>query len=366
MFIGLSWPLKLSPLWLCKLWWGRGCGCRTSGEMAVYVGSCYIPWGCLFTRAAATNWKTVANEPSDSLQPSLVRRHSSHSSLVWLVSPRLSSCLHTCSSGGSCKSLVGVKVCAEVCLSTLRQTGNPVDNNITKSPNATMTGHMLRINQSIINTLSTVDPSDRFIWRSCFCPQLLFQYPVSQSQPAPFYMGGIDSMAVTEPAQPQAPPPAPMTPVPPPSTTSCSTGPSPSSQGSETSFDCTHCGKSLRSRKNYSKHMFIHSGETRSRFLRFQILHHLQDDRSLFVRTKFVLHHSSPVFKKHTYIILNTHEIQTWINAQYKMSRRKRRVQFQDWPVCQLYYLLPDRTSLYSVFRTGFTSGATFLFVLCI
>uniref|UniRef100_H3CC84 Zinc finger and BTB domain containing 45 n=1 Tax=Tetraodon nigroviridis TaxID=99883 RepID=H3CC84_TETNG len=32
-------------------------------------------------------------------------------------------------------------------------------------------------------------------------------------------------------------------------------------QGSETSFDCTHCGKSLRSRKNYSKHMFIHSGQ---------------------------------------------------------------------------------------------------------
>lgn len=94
--------------------------------------------------------------------------------------------------------------------------------------------------------------------------QLLFQYPVSQSQPAPFYvggpMGGIDSMAGTEPSQ-QAPPPAPMTPAPPPSTSSCSAGPSPSSQGSETSFDCTHCGKSLRSRKNYSKHMFIHSGQ---------------------------------------------------------------------------------------------------------
>nr|XP_046230761.1 zinc finger and BTB domain-containing protein 45 isoform X2 [Scatophagus argus] len=96
--------------------------------------------------------------------------------------------------------------------------------------------------------------------------QLLFQYPVSQSQPAPFYvggpMGGIDSMAGTEPGQQQqAPPPAPMTPAPPPSTSACSAGPSPSSQGSETSFDCTHCGKSLRSRKNYSKHMFIHSGQ---------------------------------------------------------------------------------------------------------
>ncbi|XP_028266459.1 zinc finger and BTB domain-containing protein 45 isoform X1 [Parambassis ranga] len=94
--------------------------------------------------------------------------------------------------------------------------------------------------------------------------QLLFQYPVSQSQPAPFYvggpMGGIDSMTGTEPSQ-QAPPQAPMTPAPPPSTSSCSAGPSPSSQGSETSFDCTHCGKSLRSRKNYSKHMFIHSGQ---------------------------------------------------------------------------------------------------------
>ncbi|KAF0036842.1 hypothetical protein F2P81_009716 [Scophthalmus maximus] len=93
--------------------------------------------------------------------------------------------------------------------------------------------------------------------------QLLFQYPVSQSQPAPFYvggpMGGIESMAAaTEPSQP-APPPAPMTPAPPPSASGG--GPSPSSQGSETSFDCTHCGKSLRSRKNYSKHMFIHSGQ---------------------------------------------------------------------------------------------------------
>lgn len=91
--------------------------------------------------------------------------------------------------------------------------------------------------------------------------QLLFQYPVSQSQPsASFFVGGpmvIDSMAGTEHSQ-QAPPPAPMTPA----LSTCGTpGPSPSSQGSETSFDCTHCGKSLRSRKNYSKHMFIHSGQ---------------------------------------------------------------------------------------------------------
>ncbi|KAK7930057.1 hypothetical protein WMY93_006452 [Mugilogobius chulae] len=93
---------------------------------------------------------------------------------------------------------------------------------------------------------------------------LLFQYPVSQSQPAPYFVGGpmtgMDSMAGAEPNQ-QAPPPAQMPPAPPPSTSSCSAGPSPSSQGSETSFDCTHCGKSLRSRKNYSKHMFIHSGQ---------------------------------------------------------------------------------------------------------
>uniref|UniRef100_A0A3P9QBX2 Zinc finger and BTB domain-containing protein 45 n=1 Tax=Poecilia reticulata TaxID=8081 RepID=A0A3P9QBX2_POERE len=90
------------------------------------------------------------------------------------------------------------------------------------------------------------------------------QYPVSHSQPPPFYvggpMGGMDNMAGSEPSQ-QAPPPAPMTPVPTSSASSCSAGPSPSSQGSETSFDCTHCGKSLRSRKNYSKHMFIHSGQ---------------------------------------------------------------------------------------------------------
>ncbi|CDQ70908.1 unnamed protein product [Oncorhynchus mykiss] len=91
--------------------------------------------------------------------------------------------------------------------------------------------------------------------------QLLFQYPVSQSQPsASFFVGGpmvIDSMAGAEHSQ-QALPPTPMTPV----LSTCGTpGPSPSSQGSETSFDCTHCGKSLRSRKNYSKHMFIHSGQ---------------------------------------------------------------------------------------------------------
>uniref|UniRef100_A0A3Q2Z8D6 Zinc finger and BTB domain containing 45 n=1 Tax=Hippocampus comes TaxID=109280 RepID=A0A3Q2Z8D6_HIPCM len=86
------------------------------------------------------------------------------------------------------------------------------------------------------------------------------QYPVSQSQPPPFYMGGMDTLAG---AESQAPPPAPMTPAPAPPSTgpACSSGPSPSSQGSETSFDCTHCGKSLRSRKNYSKHMFIHSGQ---------------------------------------------------------------------------------------------------------
>ncbi|KAG9350252.1 hypothetical protein JZ751_026606 [Albula glossodonta] len=88
------------------------------------------------------------------------------------------------------------------------------------------------------------------------------QYPVSQSQSSPYFVGGpmvIDSMAGTEPNQ-QVPPPAPMTPAPA-TNASCVAGPSPSSQGSETSFDCTHCGKSLRSRKNYSKHMFIHSGQ---------------------------------------------------------------------------------------------------------
>ncbi|XP_076147574.1 zinc finger and BTB domain-containing protein 45 isoform X1 [Alosa pseudoharengus] len=93
--------------------------------------------------------------------------------------------------------------------------------------------------------------------------QLLFQYPVSQSQPSSFYVGApmvIDSMAGAETNQP-AQPPAPLTPAPQATAGACSTGPSPSSQGSETSFDCTHCGKSLRSRKNYSKHMFIHSGQ---------------------------------------------------------------------------------------------------------
>ncbi|KAK1803208.1 hypothetical protein P4O66_021724, partial [Electrophorus voltai] len=91
--------------------------------------------------------------------------------------------------------------------------------------------------------------------------QMLFQYPVSESQPSSFFVGGpmgIDNMAET--CQ-QAPPPAPLTPAPPPPAQPCIAGPSFTAQGSETSFDCSHCGKSLRSRKNYSKHMFIHSGQ---------------------------------------------------------------------------------------------------------
>ncbi|KAG7274988.1 hypothetical protein CRUP_001081, partial [Coryphaenoides rupestris] len=96
--------------------------------------------------------------------------------------------------------------------------------------------------------------------------QLLFQYPVSQSQPAPYFVGGpmgggMDGMAGSETGQQQAPPPAPLTPASAPPTSSCSAGPSPSSQGSETSFDCTHCGKSLRSRKNYSKHIAQKAGQ---------------------------------------------------------------------------------------------------------
>ncbi|XP_067296532.1 zinc finger and BTB domain-containing protein 45 isoform X2 [Pseudorasbora parva] len=91
--------------------------------------------------------------------------------------------------------------------------------------------------------------------------QMLFQFPASESQTSSFFVGGpmvIDNLA--EPCQ-QAPPPAPLTPAPPPSTPACIAGPSFTPQGSETSFDCSHCGKSLRSRKNYSKHMFIHSGQ---------------------------------------------------------------------------------------------------------
>lgn len=91
--------------------------------------------------------------------------------------------------------------------------------------------------------------------------QMLFQFPASESQQPSFFVGGpmvIDNLA--ESCQ-QAPPPAPLTPAPPPSTPACLAGPSFAPQGSETSFDCSHCGKSLRSRKNYSKHMFIHSGQ---------------------------------------------------------------------------------------------------------
>lgn len=91
--------------------------------------------------------------------------------------------------------------------------------------------------------------------------QMLFQFPASESQSSSFFVGGpmvIDNLA--DSCQ-QAPPPAPLTPAPPPSTPSCIAGPSFTPTGSETSFDCSHCGKSLRSRKNYSKHMFIHSGQ---------------------------------------------------------------------------------------------------------
>ncbi|CAM4462095.1 hypothetical protein PO909_016549 [Leuciscus waleckii] len=91
--------------------------------------------------------------------------------------------------------------------------------------------------------------------------QMLFQFPASESQSQSFFVGGpmvIDGLA--DSCQ-QAPPPAPLTPAPPPSTPACIAGPSFAPQGSETSFDCSHCGKSLRSRKNYSKHMFIHSGQ---------------------------------------------------------------------------------------------------------
>lgn len=94
----------------------------------------------------------------------------------------------------------------------------------------------------------------------CLSSQMLFQFPASESQPPSFFVGGpmvIDNLA--DSCQ-QAPPPAPLTPAPPPSTPACIAGPSFAPQGSETSFDCSHCGKSLRSRKNYSKHMFIHSG----------------------------------------------------------------------------------------------------------
>ncbi|XP_055059952.2 zinc finger and BTB domain-containing protein 45 [Misgurnus anguillicaudatus] len=91
--------------------------------------------------------------------------------------------------------------------------------------------------------------------------QMLYQFSASESQPSSFFVGGpmvIDNLA--DSCQ-QAPPPAPLTPAPPPSTPACIAGPSFAAQGSETSFDCSHCGKSLRSRKNYSKHMFIHSGQ---------------------------------------------------------------------------------------------------------
>ncbi|KAI5627800.1 zinc finger and BTB domain-containing protein 45, partial [Silurus asotus] len=91
--------------------------------------------------------------------------------------------------------------------------------------------------------------------------QMLFQYPVGESQPSSFFVGGAMTMDSMPETCQQAPPPPPLTPAPPPPAPPCVAGPSFTAQGSETSFDCSHCGKSLRSRKNYSKHMFIHSGQ---------------------------------------------------------------------------------------------------------
>ncbi|TRY86117.1 hypothetical protein DNTS_030199, partial [Danionella cerebrum] len=93
--------------------------------------------------------------------------------------------------------------------------------------------------------------------------QMLFQFPTSESQPQPFFVGGAMMIDSLPDSCHQAPPPAPHTPAqaPPSSTPTCTAGASFSAAGNETSFDCSHCGKSLRSRKNYSKHMFIHSGQ---------------------------------------------------------------------------------------------------------
>ncbi|XP_023680829.2 zinc finger and BTB domain-containing protein 45 isoform X1 [Paramormyrops kingsleyae] len=90
--------------------------------------------------------------------------------------------------------------------------------------------------------------------------QMLFQYQMGQPQSPTYFVRG--PMMIDSKAEPnlQIPSTTPITPATL-ASSSCATGPSPSSQGSETSFDCSHCGKSLRSRKNYSKHMFIHSGQ---------------------------------------------------------------------------------------------------------
>ncbi|XP_041093451.1 zinc finger and BTB domain-containing protein 45 [Polyodon spathula] len=92
--------------------------------------------------------------------------------------------------------------------------------------------------------------------------QVLFQYCVSPAQATPSYF--VDTPPGAEPG-PGIPPPA-VSHAHPSSSSSIAASAAPASsssscQGSETSFDCTHCGKSLRSRKNYSKHMFIHSGQ---------------------------------------------------------------------------------------------------------
>ncbi|MBN3271480.1 ZBT45 protein, partial [Polyodon spathula] len=93
-------------------------------------------------------------------------------------------------------------------------------------------------------------------------PLVLFQYCVSPAQATPSYF--VDTPPGAEPG-PGIPPPA-VSHAHPSSSSSIAASAAPASsssscQGSETSFDCTHCGKSLRSRKNYSKHMFIHSGQ---------------------------------------------------------------------------------------------------------
>ncbi|KAK1152076.1 zinc finger and BTB domain-containing protein 45 isoform X1, partial [Acipenser oxyrinchus oxyrinchus] len=124
-------------------------------------------------------------------------------------------------------------------------------------PHSTGATNQVRERESIVK--------HREVWHSSLHlshSQVVFQYPVSQAQTAPsFFVGGPAAMDAPLGAEPGPEIPPPVVSHAHPSSSTSAAPASSSSQGSETSFDCTHCGKSLRSRKNYSKHMFIHSGQ---------------------------------------------------------------------------------------------------------
>ncbi|KAI5089690.1 zinc finger and BTB domain-containing protein 45 [Silurus meridionalis] len=74
--------------------------------------------------------------------------------------------------------------------------------------------------------------------------QMLFQYPVGESQPSSFFVGGAMTMDSMPETCQQAPPPPPLTPAPPPPAPPC----------------CSICWRSFSLRDYLLKHMVVHTG----------------------------------------------------------------------------------------------------------